>query len=180
MPLLPKEPEIAPQDLFELPADLEWRVAHVPSRQEKVLARFLLQRQIPFYLPQTTNTLRGGGRTRTSHLPLFPGYVFFRGDRNMRNVVVRSDLAVGILEVDDQRLLQDELCQLRQLQLSGASLIRYDDLLPGEPVRITEGAFAGYHGVVVRSSRGDRLVVSISLLRKSVVVEFGRTILRRT
>ena len=37
MPLLPKEPEIEPETIFELPDP--WRVAHVRSRQEKVLAR---------------------------------------------------------------------------------------------------------------------------------------------
>lgn len=178
MPLLPKEVDIAPEAIFELPDD--WYVAHVRSRQEKVLARFLFQREIAFYLPQTTRTALSGGRTRTSHLPLFPGYVFFRGRRSARDTVVRSDLAVHILDVSDQELIGNELRQLRQLQLSGASFIHYDAILPGEPVRVSEGVFAGYTGVVMRSARGERLVVSISLLRKNVAVEFERATLRRT
>jgi len=177
---LPKETEIAPPDLFDLPPELGWRVAHVRSRQEKVLARFLLQRHIAFYLPQTTHETRSGGRTRTSWLPLFPGYVFFRGDRNARSIVVRSDLAANIIDVADQSLLHGELRQIRQLQLSGASFLHYDDILPGEPVRIMEGAFEGYTGIVIPGARGDRLLVSISLLRKNVAVEFGRAILKRT
>lgn len=177
MPLLPREVDIAPDEIFEL--DLDWYVAHVRSRQEKVLARFLRERSIPFYLPLTPHEIRAGGRTRTSYLPLFPGYVFFRGRRSGRDTVVRSDLAVNILDVDDQELIGSELRQLRQLQLSGASFIHYDAILPGEPVRVTEGVFAGYRGVVVRSARGDRLVVSVSLLRKNVAVEFGRATLRR-
>ena len=180
MPVLPKEIEIAPDDLFDLPPELRWYVAHVRSRQEKVLGRFLLGRGIPFYLPQTPHELHSGSRTRTSFLPLFPGYVFLRGERNARDAVVRSDLAVHLLDVTDQEILGHELRQLRELQQSGASLIRYDAILPGEPVRVTDGVFAGYMGVVLRSARGDRLVISISLLRKNVAVEFGRGSVTRT
>ena len=50
MPLLPKEPQISPETIFDSPDP--WRVAHVRSRQEKVLARHLLQNDIAFYLPQ--------------------------------------------------------------------------------------------------------------------------------
>ena len=177
MPLLPKEVEIAPDEIFDL--HLDWYVAHVRSRQEKLLARFLAQRGIAFYLPQTEKALHGGGRVRSSWLPLFPGYVFFRGDGSARDAVVRSDLAVTVLDVDDQRLLNGELRQIRQLQLSGASLIPYDDIVPGEPVRITEGVFAGYDGVVERNARGARLLVSISLLRRHIAVEFPRAVLKR-
>jgi len=179
VPLLPKEVDLAPAELFELPPELEWRVAHVRSRQEKMLARLLLHREVPFYLPQTAKRSVGGVRARTSYLPLFPGYVFFRGDAAALDVVRRSDLAVNVLDVADQQLLHDELRQLRQLQVCGASLIPYDDLLPGDPVRVTEGSFAGYTGVIVRSTRGDRLLVAVTLLRKNVAVEFGRTILKR-
>ncbi len=42
-----------------------------------------------------------------------------------------------------------------------------------------DGAFEGYTGIVIPGARGDRLLVSISLLRKNVAVEFGRAILKR-
>jgi transcription antitermination factor NusG len=41
-------------------------------------------------------------------------------------------------------------------------------------VRIVEGAFRGYTGVVLRGSDKPRLVVSISVLRKAVAVELDR------
>ena len=45
--------------------------------------------------------------------------------------------------------------------------------------RITEGPFRGYRGVVVRGGRGERLVVALTMLRKSVAVELDRPMLRR-
>jgi transcription antitermination factor NusG len=112
-------------------------------------------------------------------LPLFAGYVFFRGDERARNVALRSGVTVGIIDADDQELLAAQLGQIRTLQLAGASFSVFEELVPDDVVTITEGPFRGYVGAVMRSGRGDRLVVSLSLLRKSVAVEFDRPVLRR-
>ncbi|HEV7920315.1 MAG TPA: antitermination protein NusG, partial [Thermoanaerobaculia bacterium] len=117
------------------------------------------------------------GRTRTSHLPLFPGYVFLRGGREGREAAWRSNIVAALLDVEDQQRLSDELRQIRELQLAGASLEPYEALVAGDAVRVTEGAFAGYSGVVVREKGRDRLLVMVSLLRKAVAVEFERELL---
>jgi transcription antitermination factor NusG len=179
MPLLPKEIEIAPDDLFSLPDSLPWRVAHVRSRQEKTLAREMFREQIPFYLPQIEKVSSRGGRRYRSYIPLFPGYVFFRGSAGQRDLVTRNDVTVRVIDVEDQALIGAELQQIRALQLAGASLIPIEELAPDDPVRITEGPFRGYSGRVVRDARGDRLVVALTLLRKSVAVEIDRAALRR-
>jgi transcription antitermination factor NusG len=180
MPLLPKEAELFPDDLFALPAaSVPWLVAHVRSRQEKVLARSLLERQIPFYLPQIERVTERASRRFRSYAPLFTGYVFFRGDGFARQAALRSGVTVSVIDVEDQELLGGQLAQIRLLQLAGASFHIYEQLLPNDAVKITEGPFRGYTGTVVRGGRGDRLVVSLSLLRKSVAVEFERPVLRR-
>lgn len=180
MPLLPKEADLFPDDLFALPAaSFPWRVTHVRSRQEKVLARRLCEHQIPFYLPQVERVAERSARRLRSYVPLFPGYVFIRGDDRAHDVALRSGVTVRIIEVDDQVLLSAQLAQIRSLQLAGASFEVYDELLPNDVVTITEGPFRGYTGAVVRSARGDRLIVSLSLLRKSLAVEFARPVLRR-
>ncbi len=180
MPLLPKEADFFPDELFALPAGSSpWHVAHVRSRQEKVLARRLLDQHIPFYLPQIERVTERSSRRFRSFVPLFAGYVFFRGRDHARDVALRSGVTVRIIDVDDHELLGAQLEQIRRLQLAGASFEVYEELLPNDAVTITEGAFSGYTGAVVRSGRGDRLVVSLSLLKKSIAVEFDRPVLRR-
>lgn len=174
MPLLKRESDIFPASLFELSsAEIPWWVAHVRSRQEKALARYLRPLDVPFYLPQLEHRL-SGARVRTSFLPLFPGYLFFRGSASERLAALRSNLIVKVLEVRDQDLLDVELAQLHALQRSGATLNPREPLAPGDAVRITEGPFQGYLGVVVRGAEKPRLVVSISVLRKAVSVELDR------
>jgi transcription antitermination factor NusG len=180
MPLLAKEIDLFPDELFGLPADASpWHVAHVRSRQEKVLGRRLLERRVPFYLPQVERVVERSGRRFRSYVPLFAGYVFFRGGESARDAAVRSGVVARIIDVEDQELLTAQLSQIRRLQLAGAAFEVYDELSPNDVVTITDGPFRGYTGAVVRSGRGDRLVVSLSLLRKSIAVEFDRPVLRR-
>ena len=175
MPLLKREPESFPESVFELPIEASpWWVAHVRSRQEKALARYLRPLEVPFYLPQREHRVRRAGRSFVSFLPLFPGYLFFRGSAAERLAALGSDLIVKVLDVPDQEVIGRELAQLQALQHSGGSLVPCDPVDPGTAVRIVEGPFKGYTGIVLRGGPRPRLVVSISILRKSVSVELER------
>jgi transcription termination/antitermination protein NusG len=178
MPILRKESEIYPENLFEMPtAEAPWAIAHLRSRQEKVVARLLLDGGKPFYLPQIVQSKKSSGRTFVSHLPLFPGYIFVRRVKGLRETLWRTSAVANMLEVPDQPQLTMELLQIRQLQTSGALLTPSADLAPGDAVHVQEGAFSGYTGVVVEERGSLRLIVSVSVLKKSVVVEFPREML---
>jgi transcription antitermination factor NusG len=178
MPILPKESEIFPADLFEMPtAEAPWEIAHLRSRHEKSVARILLDGGKPFYLPQVEQKKKTSGRTFVSHLPLFPGYIFLRRVQGLRETLWRTNGVVKLLDVPDQAQLTGELRQIRQLQVSGAVLAPRAGLVAGDAVRITEGAFAGYSGIVAEERGSLRLIVSVTTIGKSVDVEFPREIL---
>jgi transcription antitermination factor NusG len=178
MPILKRGTEVFPSDLLDRPpAQLPWMVANVRSRQEKALARYLEPCGVPFYLPLHENAIRRAGRRFISFLPLFAGYVFLRGSHAERHAALRSNLIARILEPPDQEELSRELRELRRLQESGASLTPCANFEPGQRVRVLDGPFAGYTGVVVRGTDRPRLVVSISMLQRAVAVEFDREVL---
>lgn len=175
MPLLQREADHFPKEVFDLSTtDFPWEVAHVRSRTEKALARHLGTLRIPFYLPLGERRRRRGGRSFVSYIPFFPGYVFLRGGAASRIQALRTNLVVRLLDVPDQALLDRELRQLRALQEAGASLTPFPWLGPGDAVRVQEGPFRGYLGVIVREKGGRRLVVSVSMLQRSVAVELER------
>lgn len=180
MTTLNKEVDLFPDDLFGLStSDSPWAVAHLRSRQEKAVARLLLEGGKPFYLPQMTQTFRRSGRTQVSHLPLFPGYIFLRRVEGLRETLWRTKAVASMLEVEDQAQLTAELRQIQQLQVNGAVFTPGFAIARGDAVRIVEGAFSGYSGVVQGERGALRLVVSVSMLRKSVTVEFPRELLAR-
>ena len=175
MPILRKESEIYPEDLFSIPLEsAPWQIVHVKSRQEKAVARILLERRSPFYLPQVEKSVRRNGRTFRSYLPLFTGYVFVRTVETTKQALWASGVVVRVIAVEDQERLHHELQQLRALQQAGAILMARPDIAPGDAVRITTGVFAGYLGIVLRERDALRLIVSITALNKSVVAELPR------
>jgi transcription antitermination factor NusG len=175
VPILRKESDFFPADLFSLSVEsAPWEIVHVRSRQEKAVARLLRERGQPFYLPQIAKSVHRAGRLFVSFLPLFTGYVFARRTDALRQVLWSSSGVVRALGVADQNVLARELAQIRQLQESGALLVPFPDLSPGDAVRITDGVFSGYTGVIVRERDATRLVVSITALNKAVVAEFPR------
>lgn len=177
MPILKSEVALSPPDLFDLP-DLPWRVAYVRSRQEKELARLLLRLNVPFYLPLAEKQVRRAGRRFVSYLPLFPGYLFFRGARGWAaesGPARWDDRLVSVLEVPDQPRLEAELRVLWRLQQSGAAFEDFPYLVaPGDAVEVVDGPFQGLRGTVLREKGRTRLVVSVSFLRQSVAAEFER------
>jgi Transcription termination factor nusG len=176
VPILKSEVALSPPDLFDLP-DLPWRVAYVRSRQEKELARWLLRLRVPFYLPLAEKQVRRAGRRFVSFLPLFPGYLFFRGPRVRAagsGTARWDDRLVSVLEVPDQPRLDTELRVLWRLQQSGAAFEDFPYLAPGDAVEVIDGPFQGLRGTVLREKGRTRLVVSVSFLRQSVAAEFER------
>lgn len=180
MPILRKESDIYPPDLFSISVEESpWEIAQVRSRHEKTLARLLLDRQQPFYLPQYEKKVQRAGRTFTSFFPLFSGYVFLRRTPATRELLWSTMAVTRVVRVEDQTLLSRELEQIRALQERGAILVVLPDLGPGDPVQITDGVFRGYFGTVLRDRDEQRLIVSITAVNKSVVAEFPRESLAR-
>src|SRR5260370_37387031 len=118
--------------------------------------------------------VRRSGRTCGSCLPLFAGYLFFRGGREEKLSALKSNVIVSVLEPLDQAEISQELKQLYELQLTDAQLKPHPFVAPGDAVLITEGAFEGYRGVVVKEKGTMRLIVSVSFIRQSVALEIDR------
>jgi transcription antitermination factor NusG len=178
VPILKREADLYPPRLFELSqSEHPWWVAYVRSRQEKGLARHLAGQGVGFYLPQTEKRTRRAGRTFVSSLPLFPGYLFFRGTAEARRTALQSDLVVEVLGVRDQERLHAELESLWRLQRAGAPLVPHPYLEVGDEVEIVDGPLRGWTGTVLREKGQLRLVVSVSFLRQSVAAELDREVL---
>ncbi len=85
MPILQAEPTVYPDPLLSRPEpaicpEARWHVLHTKPRQEKSLARDLLDKGVPFYLPVIGHKRSIHGRVMTSLIPLFDGYVFLYSD----------------------------------------------------------------------------------------------------
>jgi transcription antitermination factor NusG len=175
MPILTLEPTLYPEDLLEVAAiessDRCWWAVHTKARQEKALARQLLQQQIPFYLPLIPKEHLIRGYKVCSHIPLFSGYVFVYADFEERYVSLTTNRVSRTLAVADARQLCRELRQIQHLITSNAPLTVERRLTPGRLVRIRSGSLEGLEGVVISRRAQARLLVTVSMLQQGVSVE---------
>jgi transcriptional antiterminator RfaH len=172
--LLAATGEVASGDALP-PADDEaksqWWVLHTRPRTEKTLARKLLGREIGFYLPLYEHRLPAAGRVRTSHLPLFPSYVFLFGTGDQRRQALETNLVVQTLPVADQPRLRSDLQAVRRILESRQNVTPEERLQPGTPVRIVAGPLAGLTGVVSRRGRQLRFVIEVRFFSQGVATE---------
>ena len=124
MPILPKEVDIYPDDLLQCPSEDPWWVTYTLSRREKELMRQLRRMQIGFYCPLIPKRNRSpNGRIRTSHVPLFAGYVFVQADAELRQQALTSNCISRTIPVPDPAELVADLCQIQRWILCCAILL---------------------------------------------------------
>jgi transcriptional antiterminator RfaH len=176
MPLLPPEPNLYPADLFTgdraetAGASRVWWVLHTKPRQEKSIARQLLEARVPFYLPVIARRCVVRQRVLQSHVPLFAGYVFLLADRAERVTALATNRVVRTLEVFDQELLWHDLSQVFRLIAAGAPITPEARLVPGAAVVIRTGPLAGLKGKILRTASGQRFVVQVDFIQQGASV----------
>jgi transcriptional antiterminator RfaH len=183
MPLLPMEPYIAPDDLLDTPITQEgdsacWWVLHTRPRAEKSLARRFLACNLSFFLPLYQHEWRSRGRLFRSHMPLFPGYLFLRGDAETRRRALETNQVVNTLPVADPARLQAELAHVYRMMQAGMLLTPEEQLQPGSAVEIVAGPLAGLEGKILRRGKELRFFVEVRLLQRGVSVEIEGWMIR--
>jgi hypothetical protein len=175
MPILPPEPSLYPEGLFE-PAEINrhqqrWWVLHTRPRTEKSLARLAFRETIAFFLPQYIRRWRTGGRLFKSTLPLFPNYLFVRTDDDGRSKLLESGSVANSLEVHDQQRLHSDLARIHSLMSTGVPMTPEARLQPGMRVTITAGPLRGLEGTILRHGKNLRLLLGVHFMQQGVSVE---------
>ena len=144
----------------------------VKFRHEVPTAALLGLKGYEPYVPTRFIRKRWSDRYVRVEEPLLPGYVLCRFDVSNRLPVLCTEGVQGIVGSGKVPVPVDEseLQYLKDLVAAGLELTpcKYQ---PGQKVRLEDGPLAGVEGVVVESNKQHRLIVSISLLQRSVSVE---------
>ncbi len=174
MPILPREPDIYPEDLLDhQPAgEKQWWVIYTLARREKAFVRRLRELAIHHYCPLFPHRVKlGDGRIRTSWNPLFAGYVFLRGDEGDRHAAMTTNCVSRCLSVPNAERLVLDLRRIRQAIESGAPITPQDKLEPGKVVRIRSGPLEGLEGVIVNRRGKHHLIVMVSFIQRGASIE---------
>ena len=125
-----------------------WHVLHTRSRQEKALAADLLAMDVPCFLPIIRAVRYYGRRKAQVELPLFPSYVFLRGEIDDAYRADRTKRVANIIRVANQDQLQQELLSIHRALNEDAALDPHPYLRKGVRVEVRSGPLKGIRGVV--------------------------------
>jgi transcriptional antiterminator RfaH len=175
MPILPAEPDLHPEDLWErgrfADPNERWWCLHTKPRQEKAVARELRVRNVSYYLPQVVKVDRTPqGRRIRSNVPLFTGYLFLLGDERARYEALRTNRLAQVLEVYDQDTLIGDLRQIHQMMASGLTVLPEPTMPVGSRVRVKTGPLVGIVGTVIRRGKRDEFVAVVQFLGRGATV----------
>ncbi|MBN8730148.1 MAG: NusG-like protein [Acidobacteria bacterium] len=145
----------------------------VRARHEKVVALAVRCKGFVAFLPTYEHQHRSCGHWRTADLPLFPGYVLCRFDPQKRLPILTIPGVFSIVSTGKAPapLEEREVLAIQNVIEHGlrASPIAY--LEAGDRVRMVGGPLLGVEGLYQGQNEKHRLIISVTLLQRSIVVE---------
>lgn len=132
------------------------------------------------FLPTYKANRRSKGKNRELDLALFPGYVFCNFDPHKRLPILVTPGVISVVgqgripqPVDDR-----EIEAIQKVVSSGVRAEPWPYLEIGQKIRIEQDSLNGLEGILVSFKGNHRIVVSVSLLRRSVALEIDRALVQ--
>jgi transcription antitermination factor NusG len=153
-----------------------WFALRVRPRYEKNVSLTLAGKGYQEYLPLYRCRHQWSDRVKAVDLPLFGGYVFSRFDplKRLPILTIPGVLSVVSFGRGPEPVDPAELDTIRRIAESGVPAEPWPFLRVGQRVRVERGPLAGIEGVLLQLRSQARIVVSVSMLQRSVAAEIGR------
>ena len=150
-----------------------WFAIQVKTTHEKRVTSLLDYHGHEWFLPLYKVRRRWSDRIKQIELPLFPGYVFCRYPPHARASILKIPSVTRIVGIGYVPIPidQQEIIAIQRVLGAGFGVFPHPFLQVGLRVRIESGALHGLEGLIADVRRRDRLILSVTLLQRSVAVE---------
>lgn len=161
-----------------------WYLVYAKPRQEELALTNLVRQGYGAYLPRVREARKRQGRRIMVVEPLFPRYLFIYLDTHTDNWgPIRSTLGVASLVRFGQEpaRIPHELIDFLKAREGEAGLHEWaeQNYRAGERVRVAEGAFRGYEGILLARNSRERVVVLLDILGRKVRTKVDMSQLER-
>lgn len=160
--------------------DFRWFALRVKSGFEQRVASIACNRGFEVFLPSYQCRRRWSDRYQSVDAPLFPGYLFCRLDPERRLPLLTIPKVMHLVGIGrrPEPLDPSEIEAIRKVILSNVHAEPWPFLQVGQRVHVEEGPLAGVEGILIQIRKQHRLVLSVTLLMRSVVTEIAREWIR--
>jgi transcription antitermination factor NusG len=150
-----------------------WFALQTKPRNERKIEHLLVQKRYQCFTPTYRQKRRWSDRTVEIDLPLFPTYVFCRFSSSALGKII-STSGVSKIVGFGGRPAEVAIEEIEALQLlSQSNFLRepWQYLPDGTLVRVETGPLAGVQGAICPYDNKRRLIMSVTLLQRSVAVQ---------
>jgi transcription antitermination factor NusG len=154
-----------------------WFAVRTRTNHEKAAFNVLQVKSFESFLPVYRERRIWSDRIRQIEIPLFPGYLFCRMDPDESRHILNTPGVMNILGSGRTPLpIPDlEIDSLKRFIASEIEPRPHPFLHVGQKIRIDRGPLAGVEGILKEFKTGYRLVVSVTLLQRSIAAEMDAT-----
>lgn len=157
-------------------SQLSWYALFSKPRKELQVASYLHAKSFEVFHP--TLRVKPVNPRASTIRSFFPRYLFVRADLAVdgRGILQRVPGSVGLVEFDGEAppIADHIIAELRRriADIEAAGGLQLEGLRHGDPVRIAQGPFAGYHAIFDTRLGGDeRVQVLLQWLGRAVKVK---------
>ena len=153
-----------------------WFALQVRSRWESKTAELLSGKGFQTLFPSYKTNRVWADRSRVVEAPLFPGYLFCRFDVHNRLPVLITPGVISVVGRGKTPIAveKSEIDAIQKVMLSGIQAQPWPHLEIGERVRIQNDVLEGIEGILISFKGRQRVVISVTLLQRSVALEVDR------
>ena len=153
--------------------NVAWFAVRVRSNFEQKSHEALTSRGLETFYPSFKLRRRWSDRVKVIDQPLFPGYLFCRFTPDERATVLRTPGVVHVVCSGREPVPVDEseLNHIRTVVMAELAANPHPFLKIGQRVRLDRGPLAGAEGLLTALNGKSSLILSISLLQRSIAVE---------
>jgi len=154
-----------------------WYAVQVRAGGEPQVNAALENKGYEVFCPTYLETRKYSDRLKSVQVALFSGYTFCRMEISKRLPILVTEGVNGIVSFGGvhQPIPEEEIEKIRSAIKSGARTKPWPYLTAGRRVRIHCGSMTGLEGILVKIKGSDYVVLSITMLQRSVCVEIDRS-----
>jgi transcription termination/antitermination protein NusG len=150
----------------------EWFAFRVRGKHEKSVAFHHREKREECFVPIVRTTRRWGKRVAHVELPLFSGYVFCCSERFAMLPILNTPGIVDVIRTGNSPVpVSDaEISAIKRAVNAHVLIERCPYVDVGQRVEVRRGPLTGVIGIVTDRRKNDQLVLSVSLIRCSILV----------
>jgi transcription antitermination factor NusG len=156
---------------------IQWFALQTMPRSEKQVYRHLTQKGYACLLPTYRQKRRWSDRVVESETPLFPSYIFCQFHADVLGKAISTPGVTRIVGFGGKpaEVELEEIEALRLLAKSDCLREPWAYIPEGTKVQVETGPLVGAHGILCSAGEKERLVISVTLLQRSVAVQLDES-----